>query len=80
MMMVQGAVPLQPPPLQPPKVDPVPGLADRVTIVPTVNDTVQFVEQLMPGGALLTVPDPPPDVVTVSETMPSGGLNVAVTD
>jgi hypothetical protein len=36
IVMVQGPVPAQPPPLQPTKVDPLAGLAVRVTGVPLV--------------------------------------------
>ena len=62
----QVPVPAQPPPLQPVKVEPVAGVAVRVTAVPLVKPCEQVVPQAMPVGALLTVPVPVPDLVTLS--------------
>jgi len=59
------AVPVQPP-LQPVKVDPAAGAALSVTTVPDVNEVEQVVPQLMPAGALVTVPLPAPALLTVS--------------
>src|SRR5262245_65859179 len=59
-------VPVQPPPLQPVKVDPATGAAVRVTMVPDVNETEQVVPQLMPAGELVTEPPPVPALLTVS--------------
>ncbi len=63
---VQVAVPEQPPPLQPVKVEPATGAAVKVTAVPLANDAEQVVPQLIPAGALVTVPVPAPALVTVS--------------
>jgi hypothetical protein len=77
---VHGAVPLQPPPLQPAKVEPAAGAAVNVTVVPTGYVSLQSVPQLIPAGELLTVPDPAPSFVTVSVAVLGGaGLNVTVT-
>jgi hypothetical protein len=59
-------VPVQPP-LQPVKVDPAAGVAVSVTAVPLANVPEQVVPQLMPAGALLTVPAPGPALLKVSE-------------
>ena len=51
------AVPLQPPPLQPLKVDPLVTAAVRVTAVPCAKEAEQVpVVQLMPAGLEVTVP------------------------
>jgi hypothetical protein len=60
------AVPEHPPPLQPPNEDPLAAAAVRVTDVPVAKVAEQVVPQLMPAGALVTVPDPVPDFVTVN--------------
>src|SRR6185503_4978994 len=62
---VHGAVPVHPPPLQPSKREPDAGVAERVTTVPPEKGSVQSLPQLMPEGALATVPPPVPDLVTV---------------
>jgi hypothetical protein len=78
-------VPEQPAPDQPPNVDPEAGAAVRVTDVPVLKDAEQVEPQLMPAGALVTVPEPVPARVTVSVLVAGGGiggvvtLNVAVT-
>jgi len=55
IVTVHGPVPAQPP-LQPVKVDPLAGLAVRVTAVPLLYGAEQAVPQLMPGGFEVTVP------------------------
>jgi hypothetical protein len=66
MVTVQVPVPVQPPPLQPVKVEPAAGAAVRVTIVPIENEAEQVVPQEMPAGLLVTVPPPLPDLETVN--------------
>ena len=67
---VQAPVPVHPPPLQPANVEPVAGLAVRVTVVPPAKDPEQFMPQLIWGGvpictgALTTVPLPGPAFTT----------------
>ena len=61
---VQVPVPEQSPPLQPVKVEPVKEEAVKVTEVLKVNEQVPG--QLMPFGALVTVPLPVPARMTVS--------------
>jgi hypothetical protein len=63
MGTVQVAVPEQPPPLQPVKVEPAAAEAVRVTEVLKLARQVEG--QLMPAGALVTVPLPVPAGVTV---------------
>src|SRR5215831_21154194 len=58
------AVPVQAP-LQPVNVEPTAGAAVRVTAVPDVNEVEHVVPQLMPAGALVTVPLPVPALLTV---------------
>ena len=59
---MQGPVPEQPPPRQPPKVDNESGLAVRVTTVPPSYVAAHAVPQLMPAGLEVTVPPPRPIV------------------
>ena len=66
MVTTHVPVPLQPPPLQPVKVDPADGVAVSVTMVPAAYDWLQSVPQLMPVGLLVSVPVPVPALVTVS--------------
>src|SRR5690349_15681432 len=69
-------------PVHPVKVEPLLGFAVSITDVPTVKLAVHVCPQLMPAGALVTVPVPVPELVTVSCTVAGGGgeaLNVAVT-
>jgi hypothetical protein len=73
---VQVGVPAQPL-FQPVKVEPAAGVAVKVTSVPLVNAAEQVAPQLMPAGALVTVPVPLPAFVTVSAK--GCGANVAVT-
>ena len=59
-------VPVQPPPLQPVKVDPAAGVAVSVTAVPLANVAAQVAPHETPAGALVMVPDPAPALVNVS--------------
>ena len=63
---VQAQVPVQPPPLQPLKVEPLAGVAVRVTVLPLVKLTEHVVPQVIPAGELVTVPLPTPALLTVS--------------
>ncbi len=60
------------------------GVAVRMTGVPTVKLALHVCPQLIPAGALVTVPVPVPEFVTVSCTDAGGGggvtLNFAVTE
>jgi hypothetical protein len=67
IVTVHVPVPVQAP-LQPMKVAPAEGVAVRVTAVPLLNDAEHVVPQLIPAGALVTVPDPAPARLTVSAT------------
>src|SRR3989475_13212295 len=58
-------VPEQPPPLQPVKAEPAAGVAVNVTTVPLVKLAEHVAPQLIPAGALGTVPLPVPAGVTV---------------
>jgi hypothetical protein len=62
---VQVVVDPEQAPLQPVKVDPLAGVAVRVTEVESVNVALQVAPQVMPAGAEETVPAPVPAVVTV---------------
>lgn len=53
-------VPLHAPPDHPAKVEPVAGVAARVTEVPPLNMALQAEPQLIPEGLLVTVPPPAP--------------------
>jgi hypothetical protein len=63
----QVPVPAQPPPLHPANVEPSAGLAVKVTCAPLAKLAEQAVGQLIPVGALVTVPLPVPASVTVNE-------------
>ena len=63
---VQVPVPVQPPPLQPVKVEPAAGAAVKVMAVPLAYVAEQVAPQAMPAGALETVPVPAPLGLTVS--------------
>src|SRR5688572_2955433 len=63
---VQPAVPVQPPPLQPRKLEAPDGAAASVTWVPNGTDMVQAPGQLMPAGVEVTVPVPLPPTATVT--------------
>src|SRR5439155_22375007 len=70
-------VPEQPPPLQPLKVEPAAGVAVIVTVPPRGTPDLQVTPQLIPAGALVTVPLPVPAGVTVRVKVCS--VKVAVT-
>ena len=76
-MTVQVPVPVQPP-LQPENVEPAAGVAVSVTDVPLANAAEQVVPQLMPAGALVTVPLPVPAFAIAR--VKGCSANVAVTD
>src|SRR3954469_12349878 len=76
--MTQVPMPLQPPPDQPLKLDPAPGVAVSVTLVPKLNACAQVTPQLIPAGVEVTVPAPVPALLTVTVYWMS--VNVAVTD
>lgn len=57
---VHVAIPLHPPPLQPPNVEPSAGAAVNVTTVPMGNAVAHVLVQPMPEGVLVTVPAPKP--------------------
>lgn len=62
----QVPVPVHPPPLHPANVEPSAGLAVSVTCVPLAKFAEQVVGQLIPLGALVTMPVPVPASVTVN--------------
>ena len=70
-------MPEQPPPLHPEKMEPGAGLAERVTLVPKGKLPEHVAPQLIPAGALVTVPPPLPAQLTVRLT--GCKTNVAVT-
>jgi hypothetical protein len=76
---VQVAVPLQPPPLHPEKVEPVAGTALSVTLVPVVTVSVQVLPHRIPAGELETDPLPVPARVTVSVALVTVVVVVPVT-
>ena len=63
---VQAPVPVQPPPLQPVKVELASGVAVKVTAVPLANGAEHVAPQAIPAGLLVTVPAPAPALLTVS--------------
>jgi hypothetical protein len=63
-VIVHTPVPVQAPP-HPVKVEPVSGVAVRVTEVPLLNEALQVVLHVIPLGEELTVPDPVPLLVRV---------------
>jgi len=65
-VIVHVPVPLQPPPVQPLKVEPIAGMAVSITTVPLAKLAEQVAPQVMPAGALVTVPLPVPALETVS--------------
>src|SRR2546426_805216 len=73
IVTVQVLVPEQPPPLQPLKVEPAAGAAVSVTAVPLVKLAAQVAPQVIPAGALVTVPLPGPAAGAVSGEGWGGG-------
>ena len=75
----QVPVPLHAP-LQPVKVEPSSGLAERLTVVPSLYDSEQSVPQFIPEGELVTVPVPVPLMFTVRvyRVFPGTAENVAL--
>jgi len=73
----QVVVPVQAPD-HPANVDPDAAVAVSVTCVPLAKFEVHVPGQLMPEGSLVTVPEPEPDVVTVSGTGAAAWSKVAV--
>jgi hypothetical protein len=53
-------------PVHPVKVEPPLGFAVSVTDVPLAKLAMHVSPQLMPAGALVTAPVPPPELVTIS--------------
>jgi hypothetical protein len=76
----EQSAPLQSP-LQPPKVDPTPGVAVKETVVPAEKLAMQVPGQDMPPGLLVTVPTAAPPIVTVRVVRGGGtdAVKVAVT-
>ena len=72
-----GAVPAQPAPLHPLNRDPGSGKAESLTTCPKLKLAEHVEPQSIPGGDVVTDPDPSPNVVTVSVAT---WANVAVTD
>jgi hypothetical protein len=75
MATVQVAVPAQPPPDQPAKVDPAAGVAVSVTYVPQLYEALHVVPQSIPEGLLVTAPVP----FSETDRLYAFRLNVAVT-
>ena len=65
IVTVQEPLPLQAP-LQPVKVEPAAGVAVKVTAVPLANGAVHVGPQVIPTGALVTLPLPAPLRFTVN--------------
>ena len=65
MLVRQLPVPVQAP-LQPLKMLPAAGVALSVTLVPLASLALHVAPQLMPAGLLLIVPEPVPDLATLS--------------
>jgi hypothetical protein len=66
MVTKQVPVPAHPAPDHPLKLDPVPGVAVRVTWLPKAKFAEHVAPQVMPAGDEVTVPDPVPALVTLS--------------
>src|SRR3989442_2861348 len=75
---VQVPVPEHPPPLQPVKVEPAAVAAVSVTAVPLVKLAAQVAPQVIPAGALVTVPRPGSAAVSASVKAWSGKVAVTV--
>ena len=72
MVTVQAPVPLHAP-LQLVKVEPLAGVGVSVTRVAWLKLALQVAPQLIPAGALVTVPVPLPLLVVVSKNCVGGG-------
>ena len=72
-VMVQAAVPVQPPPVHAMKAKLLAAFGVRVTFVPAGKVAEHVVGQLIPAGLLLTVPEP----ATVTDRV--GSTKLAVT-
>jgi hypothetical protein len=68
----QSPVPVHPPPLNPVNVEPVAAVADSVTLLPPSTISLHVEPQSIPAGVLVTVPEPVPAFVTVSECCGTG--------
>ena len=64
IVRVQVPVPVQSP-LQPVNTEPASGVAVNTTEVPSPKSAAQVAPQVIPAGALVTVPVPVPALVTV---------------
>ena len=64
IVRVQVPVPVQPP-LQPVNAEPASGVAVNMTEVPLPKSAAQVAPQVIPAGALVTVPVPVPALETV---------------
>jgi hypothetical protein len=73
---VQVEVPEQAPD-QPAKVEPVPGVAVRVTLVPLEKEALHVEPQLIPLGLLVTVPVPARETLSTGDEAPVLKLAVA---
>src|SRR3954469_8511181 len=69
-------VPVQPP-VQPSNLEPVAGVAVKVTAWPKLKPALHVAPQLIPAGTDVTVPAPLPGLVTVSRN--GSSVNVAAT-
>ena len=77
IVTVQDPAPEQAP-LQPTKVESAAGFAVNVTVFPVGNRALHVFPQLMPLGALVTVPDPIPLFCTVSVDIGTGTIAVKI--
>src|SRR5437667_10348564 len=65
---VQAPVPVQPPPLQPVKTEPLAGAGVSITAVPLASLDERLGPQVIPAGVLVTVPIQLPASLTVRVT------------
>lgn len=79
IVTVHVPVPVQPPPLQPVNVEPAFGSAVSVMVVPSENASVQSLPQLIPLGALTTLPTPVParEMLSVCVARPESSQSTA---